>query len=87
MHKEKLQKTNTVLLESWQGIKLRVRQIWLIFCYKRYHVDWGDGNETMYSSLWYKQSEVEKLVEQKVFGHKKWYYTQKNNYKQHIYCM
>ena len=18
-----------------------------IFCYKRYHVDWGDGNETM----------------------------------------
>ena len=27
MHKEKLQKINTVLLESWQGIKLRVRKI------------------------------------------------------------
>ncbi len=27
MHKEKLQKTNTVLLESWQGINLRVIQI------------------------------------------------------------
>ena len=58
-----------------------------IFCYKRCHVDWGDWNETMYSSLWYKLPEVEKLVEQKVFGIKKWYYIQKNNYKQHTYCM
>ena len=39
-----------------------------IFCYKRYHVDWGNGKETMYSSIWYKLPEVEKIVEQKIFG-------------------
>ena len=55
-----------------------------IFCYKRYHVDWGNGDESMYSSLLYKLSEVEKLVEQRVFGDKRWYCIQKNNYRQHI---
>jgi len=42
-----------------------------IFCYKRYHVDWGNGHETMYSSLWYKLPEVKKIVEQRVFGDRK----------------
>ena len=32
MHKEKLQKTNTVLLESWQAINLRLSGGGLIFC-------------------------------------------------------
>ena len=54
-----------------------------IFFYKRYHVDWGNGDETMYSSLWYKLPEVKKIVEQRVFGDRKWYSTQKNNYKMH----
>ena len=55
-----------------------------IFCYKRYHVDWGNGDETVYSSLWYKLPEIEKIVEERVFGDRKWYFIQKNNYKPHI---
>ena len=39
-----------------------------MFCYKRYYVDWGNGNETMFSGLWYKLPEVKKIVEKEVFG-------------------
>jgi hypothetical protein len=31
--------------------------------YKRYVVDWGDGRQTMYSSLWYRKEKVFELVE------------------------
>lgn len=32
--------------------------------YKRYIVDWGEGRETMFSSLWYKLDKVIELVKQ-----------------------
>lgn len=38
------------------------------FGYKRYHVDWGNGHETMFSGLWYKQKTVLKMVEDKLNG-------------------
>tara|TARA_B100000900_G_scaffold314955_1_gene273809 strand:+ start:914 stop:1117 length:204 start_codon:yes stop_codon:yes gene_type:complete len=38
------------------------------FGYKRYHVDWGNGRETMYSGIWYKLSKVKTLVEQELYG-------------------
>jgi hypothetical protein len=33
------------------------------FGYKRYHVDWRDGTEQMYSGLWYTEDEVKERVE------------------------
>tara|TARA_Y100001970_G_C14230869_1_gene858549 strand:+ start:2209 stop:2385 length:177 start_codon:yes stop_codon:yes gene_type:complete len=38
------------------------------FGYKRYHVDWGDGSTTMYSSIWYRFSKVCLIVEEKIDG-------------------
>jgi len=38
------------------------------FGYKRYHVDWGNGRESMFSGLWYKQKTVLKMVEDKLNG-------------------
>ena len=38
------------------------------FGYKRYHVDWGNGQETMFSGLWYKQKTILKMVEDKLNG-------------------
>ena len=38
------------------------------FGYKRYHVDWGNGEETMFSGLWYKEKAVLKIVEDKLNG-------------------
>ena len=36
------------------------------FGYKRYYVDWGNGNETMFSGLWYSKNKVKKIVEDKL---------------------
>ena len=33
------------------------------FGYKRYHVEWGDGRMSMFSSLWYSLSQVKERVE------------------------
>ena len=33
------------------------------FGYKRHHVQWEDGTESMFSSLWYSQSKVIEIVE------------------------
>tara|TARA_B110000444_G_scaffold202021_1_gene194158 strand:+ start:4734 stop:4910 length:177 start_codon:yes stop_codon:yes gene_type:complete len=31
--------------------------------YKRYHVDWGNGREEMFSGLWYSLNKVKQIVE------------------------
>lgn len=36
------------------------------FGYKRYHVEWNDGSEQTYSSLWYSLNQVKKIVEEKL---------------------
>tara|TARA_A200000159_G_scaffold158322_1_gene175461 strand:+ start:1724 stop:1897 length:174 start_codon:yes stop_codon:yes gene_type:complete len=36
------------------------------FGYKRYIVEWRDGNIQMYSSLWYKLSTVKENVERRL---------------------
>ena len=38
-----------------------------IFGYKRYYVDWGNGDETMYSGIWYKLSKIEAIVEKRIY--------------------
>ena len=38
------------------------------FGYKRYHVDWGNGKETMFSGLWYNEKTVLEIVEGKLNG-------------------
>jgi len=38
------------------------------FGYKRYHVDWGNGTESMFSGLWYKEKTILKMVEDKLNG-------------------
>lgn len=37
------------------------------FGYKRFIVDWGDGNTTMFSSLWYKLDRVKQIVEERIY--------------------
>ena len=34
--------------------------------YKRYHVQWEDGTESMFSGLWYSESKVIQLVEKHI---------------------
>lgn len=34
--------------------------------YKRYIVEWQNGNTTMFSGLWYKKEKIIKLVEEKL---------------------
>lgn len=36
------------------------------FGYRRYHVNWGDRTETMYSGLWYSEKKVKELVEERI---------------------
>tara|TARA_R110001606_G_scaffold111675_2_gene238371 strand:- start:411 stop:593 length:183 start_codon:yes stop_codon:yes gene_type:complete len=38
------------------------------FGYKRYYVNWGKGEETMFSGLWYKLPKIVQIVEQRVNG-------------------
>jgi hypothetical protein len=34
--------------------------------YKRYHVQWSDGTEQMFSGLWYSKNKVKEIVEEKL---------------------
>lgn len=36
------------------------------FGYKRYHVQWQDGNEEMFSGIWYSEKKVKKIVEDRL---------------------
>ena len=38
------------------------------FGYKRYHVDWGNGETSLFSGLWYKEKTILKIVEDKLDG-------------------
>lgn len=38
------------------------------FGYRRYHVVWNDGRETMYSGLWYSYAKVKEIVEGELNG-------------------
>ena len=49
-----------VLVESYGDIKIFSDRP---FGYKRYFVEWEDGTESMFSSLWYSQSKVIEIVE------------------------
>jgi hypothetical protein len=52
-----------VLVESYGDIKIFSDRP---FGYKRYHVQWEDGTESMFSGLWYSESKVIKLVEKHI---------------------
>ena len=52
-----------VLLENYGDVRIFYDRP---FGYKRYHVDWGDGHESMFSGLWYKEEAVKKIVEEKL---------------------
>ena len=49
-----------VLVESYGDIKIFSDRP---FGYKRYFVEWEDGTESIFSSLWYSQSKVIEIVE------------------------
>ena len=34
--------------------------------YKRYHVDWGDGNATVFHGIWYNLKTVQEIVYENV---------------------
>ena len=52
-----------VLVESYGDIRIFSDRP---FGYKRYHVQWEDGTESMFSGLWYSESKVIKLVEKHI---------------------
>ena len=52
-----------VLLQNYGDVRIFYDRP---FGYKRYHVDWGDGHESMFSGLWYKEEAVKNIVEEKL---------------------
>ena len=52
-----------VLVESYGDIKIFSDRP---FGYKRYHVQWEDGTESMFSGLWYSESQVIETVEKHI---------------------
>lgn len=50
-----------VLLKNYGDVRIFTERP---FGYRRYVVDWGDGQQTMYSGLWYKENQVIEQVEQ-----------------------
>ena len=54
-----------VLLENYGDVRIFYDRP---FGYRRYHVDWGDGRESMFSGLWYKEEAVRKIVEERLNG-------------------
>jgi hypothetical protein len=52
-----------VLVESYGDIKIFSDRP---FGYKRYHVQWEDGTESMFSGLWYSKSQVIETVEKHI---------------------
>ena len=52
-----------VLLENYGDVRIFYDRP---FGYRWYHVDWGDGHESMFSGLWYKEEAVRKIVEKRL---------------------
>lgn len=52
-----------VLLENYGDVHIFYDRP---FGYRRYHVDWGDGHQSMFSALWYKEEAVRKIVEERL---------------------
>ena len=52
-----------VLLENYGDVHIFYDRP---FGYRRYHVDWGDGHQCMFSGLWYKEEAVRKIVEERL---------------------
>ena len=52
-----------MLVESYGDIKIFSDRP---FGYKRYHVQWEDGTESMFSGLWYSKSQVIETVEKHI---------------------
>ena len=52
-----------VLVESYGDIKIFSDRP---FGYKRYHVQWEDGTESMFSGIWYSKSHVIETVEKHI---------------------
>ena len=52
-----------VLVESYGDIRIFSDRP---FGYKRYHVEWEDGIESMFSGLWYSEKKVIQIVEKHI---------------------
>jgi len=52
-----------VLVESYGDIKIFSDRP---FGYKRYHVQWEDDTESMFSGIWYSEKKVIQLVEKHI---------------------
>lgn len=52
-----------MLVESYGDIRIFSDRP---FGYKRYHVQWEDGTESMFNSIWYSKSKVIQLVEKHI---------------------
>ena len=52
-----------MLVESYGDIRIFSDRP---FSYKRYHVEWEDGTESMFSGIWYSESKVIQLVEKHI---------------------
>mgnify|MGYP004336946389 FL=1 len=54
-------KTMRVLVENYGDVRIFSTRP---FGYKRYHVEWANGNTTVYSGLWYTEDKVKQIVEE-----------------------
>lgn len=52
-----------VLVESYGDIRIFSDRP---FGYKRYHVQWEDGTESMFSGIWYSEKKVIETVEKHI---------------------
>jgi len=52
-----------MLVESYGDIKIFSDRP---FGYKRYHIQWEDGTESMLSGLWYSEKKVIQIVEKHI---------------------
>ena len=50
-----------VLVENYGDVRIFSTRP---FGYKRYHVEWANGNTTVYSGLWYTEDKVKQIVEE-----------------------
>ena len=49
-----------VLLDNYGGTRIFYDRP---YGYRRYHVEWDDGNTSMFSGIWYSEDQVRKIVE------------------------
>ena len=52
-----------VLVENYGDVRIFSERP---YGYKRYHVKWKDGNEEMFSGIWYSEKKVRKIVEERL---------------------